>query len=196
MKPSLHGESEMRRIYFTIVTAGLFVLLAAPLKAQVHLNFSVNISSQPVWGPVGYDRVQYYYLPGIDAYYNVPRREFIYRERGRWITSRYLPYRYRNYNLYRGYKVVINEDKPYLHDREYRQKYGSFKDRHDQQPIRDSRDPKYFVNKNHPEHNKWLKQQKHDNGQRKGQGKSNKHDKRNNPDKHRHQDNQDRQLGS
>ena len=79
----------MRKIFLTIVTAGLFLLLAPPLKAQVHLNFSVNISSQPVWGPAGYDRVQYYYLPGIDAYYNVPRREFIYRERGRWITSRH-----------------------------------------------------------------------------------------------------------
>jgi hypothetical protein len=35
--------------------------------AQVSLN--VNIGSQPVWGPVGYDRVDYYYVPDIDAYY-------------------------------------------------------------------------------------------------------------------------------
>jgi hypothetical protein len=27
--------------------------------------------------------------------------------------------------------------------------------------IRDSRDPKYFVNKDHPEHDYWVKQQNH-----------------------------------
>jgi hypothetical protein len=50
----------------------------------------------------------------------------------------------------------------------YREKYSSYKGRHDQQPIRDSRDSKYFVNKNHPEHNNWVKQQKHDNSNGKG----------------------------
>jgi hypothetical protein len=46
----------------------------------------------------------------------------------------------------------------------------SFKGRHDQHPIRDSHESKYFVNKNHPEHNNWVKQQKHgsDNGREKG----------------------------
>lgn len=182
----------MRKIFLTVMTAGLLVLLAAPLKAQVRFNLNVNISSQPVWGPVGYDRVQYYYLPEIDAYYYVPQHQFIYRQRGRWITSRYLPPRYRNYNLYRGYKVVINEDRPYLHDRDYREKYGSYRDRHDQQPIRDSRDPRYFVNKGHPEHNQWMKQQKHDNRPGKEQGRSNKQDKKDKQGKHGHQDNQGR----
>lgn len=39
-------------------------------KAQVSLN--INIGSQPVWGPTGYDHVDYYYFPDIDAYYYVP----------------------------------------------------------------------------------------------------------------------------
>ncbi|MHB1688708.1 MAG: hypothetical protein ACYCVH_15250 [Ignavibacteriaceae bacterium] len=177
----------MRRIYFTILIAGILIVLAAPLKAQVHFNF--NISSQPVWGPVGYDEVQYYYLPDIDTYYYVPQHRFIYQERGRWITSSYLPPRYRNYNLYNGHKVVINEDKPYRHDQDYREKYGSYRDRHDQQSIRDSRDSKYFVNKNHPEHNKWIERQRHDNGHGREQGHGNKHDENN---RHDNQDNQDR----
>ena len=53
----------------------------------------------------------------------------------------------------------------------YRDKYASFKGQHDQEVIRDARDPKYYVNPNHPEHNNWVKQQKHDNGtQDRGRG--------------------------
>lgn len=182
----------MRRIYFTILIAGLLVGLAAPLKAQVRFNLSVNLSSQPVWGPVGYDDVQYYYLPDIDAYYYVPRHQFIYQESGRWRTSSSLPPRYRDYDLYSGYKVVINEDKPYLHDQNYREKYGAYKNRHDQQPTRDSRDSKYYVIKNHPEHNNWMKQQTHDNGHGNAQGKGNQQKQNNEQSKHGNQDKQDR----
>ena len=41
----------------------------------------------------------------------------------------------------------------------YREKYSSYKGRHDQEVIRDSHDSKYFVNKNHPQHKNWVKQQ-------------------------------------
>ncbi len=155
----------MKRIYFNILIAGIFIFLAVPMKAQVSINFGINLSSQPIWGPTGYDAVQYYYLPDIDVYYYVPQHRFYYQSRGRWIYSSNLPYQYRNYNLYSGYKVVINENRPYLRNNVYREKYSSFKNRHDQQPIRDSRDSKYFVNKNHPEHNNWVKQQRHNNVQ-------------------------------
>jgi hypothetical protein len=181
----------MRKIYFTILIAGLLVVFAAPLKAQVHLNLNVNISSQPIWGPVGYDDVQYYYLPAIDVYYYVPRHQFIYKVGGRWTTSSSLPPNYRNYDLYGGYKVVINENKPYLHDQDYREKYGSYKDRHDQQPIRDSRDSKYFVIKNHPEHNNWIKQQTHNTAHGKAQGKGNKQKQNNKQSERGKQDKQD-----
>ncbi len=41
----------------------------------------------------------------------------------------------------------------------YREKYASYKGRHDQEVIRDSHDSRYFVNKNHPEHKNSVKQQ-------------------------------------
>jgi hypothetical protein len=56
----------------------------------------------------------------------------------------------------------------------HREQYASFKGRHDQQPIRDSRDTKYYVNKNHPEHNNWVKQQKQNKGNGKDKGRGNK----------------------
>jgi hypothetical protein len=55
--------------------------------------------------------------------------------------------------------------------------------RHDQQPIRDSRESKYFVNPNHPEHNNWVKQQKHDNGHGKEKGRENRPEGNNRQDK-------------
>ena len=118
--------------------------------------------SQPIWGPTGYDHVEYYYLPDIDVYYYVPQHRFFYSERGRWRSGSSLPSRYRGYDLYNSYKVVVNEPKPYLNNATYKEQYSSFRDRHDQESIRDSRDSKYYVNPKHPEHKNWVKQQKQD----------------------------------
>jgi hypothetical protein len=133
-----------------IVTSGL---LCETTFAQV--SFRVNISSQPIWGPVGYDHVDYYYLPDIDAYYYVPRHKYVYMENGNWITRSNLPPRHRDYDMYNARKVVVNEPKPYLHHQDFKARYGSSDDRSNQPSIRDSHEPRYFENKNHPEHSKW-----------------------------------------
>jgi hypothetical protein len=115
---------------------------------------NVNIGSQPVWGPVGYDHVDYYYLPDIESYYYVPTRQFVYFDNGRWIFSASLPYRYRNYDLNRGYKVVVNEPNAYrdfsLHRAEY-SRYRNYGGR--QVIIRNSNDHRYYVVKGHPRYN-------------------------------------------
>lgn len=115
-------------------------------NAQVHIN--VNIGSQPAWGPVGYDHVDYYYMPDMDVYYNVPQRQFIYLEGNRWAFSSSLPARYRGYDIYNNYKVVVNEPRPYLRADEYRARYGRYRgDRAPRQVIiRDSHDQRYKNN--------------------------------------------------
>ena len=138
-----------------IVTLLIGGLLFQKADAQIRVRLNLNIGSQPVWGPVGYDHVEYYYMPDIDAFYYVPRQQYIYMERGRWMFTTSLPYRYRNFDLYSGYKVVINEPTPYRHAETYRTQYGSYKGNHSQEVIRNSHDSRYFENKNHPEHNKW-----------------------------------------
>jgi len=152
------------RYFFAFIVALLF---ACSLEAQVRINLGLNLDRQPIWGPTGNDYVENYYLPDIEAYYNVPQHRFYYNERGRWISRTSLPSRFRNYDLYNSHKVVVNDREPWRNHETYRDKYSSFKGARDQQPIRDSRDSKYFVNKNHPEHNNWVKQQKHDNGKNK-----------------------------
>ena len=154
----------MRRLLVLIIA----VFLSTTVQAQLSVSLGFNVDRQPVWGPTGYDHAEYYYLPDIGVYYNVPQHVFYYNEGGRWISRSSLPPRYRGYDLYNSYKVVVNEPTPYRNDKMYREKYASYKGRHDQGSIRDSHDSKYFVNKNHPEHKNWVKQQKHDNGKDKG----------------------------
>lgn len=158
------------------------VLVSGALYPQAVIKLSSNVNSQPVWGPTGYDHVEYYYLPDIETYYNVPQHRFFYYEGGRWIGRSQLPPRYHDYDFYNSYKVVLNEREPYLNHKIYRDQYIAYKGRHDQPPIRDSRDVKYFVIRNHPEHNNWVKQQRHDNGNGKGHG--NKHNENDGPGKH------------
>jgi len=54
-----------------------------------------------------------------------------------------LPNEYKNYDLYHGYKVVINTPDPWLHADDVRARYAQFKGRRDQVIIRDSHDNKY-----------------------------------------------------
>lgn len=136
-----------------LILVGLLVGTSLHQTTQAQVNVTINIGSQPLWGPTGYDYVSYYYLPDLDIYYYVPLQQWIYFDGGQWITTTVLPTRYSSYDLYRMHKVVINDQQPYLHNATYRRKYASFKGRYDQQPIRDSRDAKYYVINNHPMHN-------------------------------------------
>jgi len=134
-----------------LIIALIFMSVAfMPTQTKAQLSVSLNIGSQPLWGPVGYNRVDYYYLPDIEAYYYVPQRQFIYLSNGRWIFSASLPPRYSNYDLYSGYKVVVNTPKPYLSFKEDKIKYVKYKNIHTQPVIAKSNDPKYYGIKGHP----------------------------------------------
>ncbi|HEX3008354.1 MAG TPA: hypothetical protein VHO90_12155, partial [Bacteroidales bacterium] len=64
--------------------------------------------SAPDWAPYYEPGVRYYYIPDIETYYDVSTRNFIYFDRGQWITSGYLPSPYQGYDLYNGYAVVLD----------------------------------------------------------------------------------------
>ncbi len=147
-----------------IITMLLGAFAFQTANAQVKVGLRINIGTQPIWGPVGYDHVEYYYLPDIDVFYYVPRHQYIYLQRGRWVFSSSLPYRYRNFDIYTSYKVVVNEPRPYRYAQSYRSKYAGYKGNRGQEVIRNSRDSRYFENKGHPEHNNWKKNGNHGNG--------------------------------
>lgn len=83
--------------------------------------------SPPAWGPVGNSQVRYYYLPDVIAFYDVKMSMFIYFENKTWVRKSYLPSRYRNYDLYKGFKVVMksyNGYTPYTHFCEFKRRYA------------------------------------------------------------------------
>lgn len=107
-----------------LIAIGLFFLVTSATQAQVSVN--VNIGSPPSWGPAGYANVDYYYIPDVQAYYDIQASQFIYFGNGRWIRSRNLPGQYRNYDLYNGYKVVLNDyhgRTPYTYYKQHKVKY-------------------------------------------------------------------------
>lgn len=108
-----------------IITLATLLLFASnAMQAQVSVN--VNLGAQPSWGPVGYSAVDYYYIPDVQAYYDVRATQFIYLNGGNWIRSSRLPQQYRNYDLYRGHKVVLHDyhgTSPYTQFKYHKQKY-------------------------------------------------------------------------
>jgi len=123
----------MKKLFLISAILGIVALTSNQSNAQVSIN--VNIGAQPTWVPAGYQDVNYYYLPEVQSYYYVPQRQFVYLSGNRWTRSRYLPARYRGYDLHRGRKIVVYGNSPYrsynthrvtysTHNNYYRSSYG------------------------------------------------------------------------
>lgn len=120
------------------------IVYTTTASAQVSVRINANIGNQPMWGPAGYDYAQFYYLPDIDMYYDVMARQFVYQNRGQWIYANTLPYNYRNYDLYSGYKVVLNQPRAFAYHDYHRNQFRKFRNsRNRQVVIVNSRDARY-----------------------------------------------------
>ncbi len=142
-----------KTIFVAAIILATFAGFGNYTQAQVGVHLNVGI--QPLWGPTGYDYARYYYIPDIEAYYDVDNQTYVYMNDGRWVTTTYLPPWYADFDLYGAYKVVINTPSPWLRHNRYRGDYYGYRGRHDQVVIRDSRDQRYWANPGHPRHNNW-----------------------------------------
>ncbi|MDR3653718.1 MAG: hypothetical protein P4L34_12205 [Paludibacter sp.] len=163
-----------------LLAFALMLMLAG--SAQSQLSVRLNIGTPPAWGPAGYNDVHYYYLPDIESYYDVQSSMFIYYSGNRWIHSRNLPGRYRNYDLYGGYKVPMNGyrgNTPYTHFREYRMKYARGYRGNPQRNVgeRNNRQEKHNEfqqnRDNRGNNDRQMRNNNHDHGNNKGQGRGN-----------------------
>ncbi len=133
-----------------LLLLAIFFVASFSLQAQISVN--VNIGRPPSWGPVGYSEVEYYYIPDVESYYDIRNSQFICLNRGNWIRSRYLPKQYRNYDLYNGYKVVLNDyhgNSPYNNFNAHKVKYHRGYNEGHQNSIGEKRAKKQFKNKGH-----------------------------------------------
>lgn len=130
----------MKKIFLAAALA-LGLIQATTLDTQAQVSVNINIGNQPAWGPVGYDYVQFYYIPEINAYYDVMTGQYIFLQNRRWIHARVLPPRYRHFDLYRTHKVVINNHNPYMYNNQHRRDYGRYRNDRSQIALRDHRGP-------------------------------------------------------
>jgi hypothetical protein len=134
-----------------LLSAALCVALACSSTVNAQENAKPIISNQPLWGPTGYNLAAYYFLPDIEAYYDIPEKKFIYLDNGKWTFSTTLPEKFKDYDLYSGYKVVLNRPHPYFNLNAHKARYGRFKGQiKKQETILESTNPKYFVVDGHP----------------------------------------------
>lgn len=102
----------------------MILFIASNAGAQGPVKMHPN--SPPQWGPEGYSGIQFYYLPDMEIYYDVYAATFICRRMGVWVHRKNLPYRYRNYDLYSGYKVVLinyHGKTPYMYFNDHQRAY-------------------------------------------------------------------------
>ncbi|WP_207425366.1 hypothetical protein [Pedobacter sp. SYSU D00535] len=138
----------MKKLFYSALLC--FSLFTLNSEAQVK-SPKTNIAEQPLWGPTGYRHVDYYFLPDLQAYYSVADKKFVYLKNGKWEFSPQLPESQQNYDLYSGYKVVINRPNPYTNLRAHVKRYANFLGQKNKQTaIKDSDNEKYFVVEGHP----------------------------------------------
>ena len=120
---------------FSIPLFGLLLILTASLNgcyvtrpapsAVLHTEVL-----PPAWAPPyqNQSRIQYYYIPDIEVYYDVWNHEFIYLENGNWVFAPGLPPWYSNYDLYGGHVVVLNYHvhEPWRHHEIYSSHYPKY----------------------------------------------------------------------
>lgn len=103
---------------------GAFILFFAA-QANAQVSVSLNIGSRPEWCGHYEDDVDYFYLPEIEAYYDVNTAVFIYLGPRGWVRSAYLPEYCHDYDLDHGYKVAIDYHgyTPYTYYNHHRERY-------------------------------------------------------------------------
>jgi hypothetical protein len=114
----------MKKLRFAIFAIALFCMSGVPAQISVH----VNIGHHHAMAPERREVAHFYFLPEINAYYDVNTSMYIYLNNGVWIHRSHLPYQYRHFDMNRSHRVLLNDyhgNSPYDHFREHKMKYGN-----------------------------------------------------------------------
>ncbi len=84
--------------------------------------------SNPTWAPAYSSGVRYYYMPDIEAYYDLSNRDFVYLNKGQWLFSNDLPPIYSDYDLNYGFTIALNNGvyEPWMHHQYYVSNYPRY----------------------------------------------------------------------
>ncbi|RTY89133.1 hypothetical protein [Flavobacterium sp. GT3R68] len=99
-----------------VLLSAIVLSLAFGAQAQVETKKTTTTTTTtlPEWGVAGSNDARYYYIPDIETYYDVKNKNFVYMKDGTWAKTTELPDTYKDYDLYSGYKVVLDDEaEPY-----------------------------------------------------------------------------------
>lgn len=103
--------------------------------AQVRFHIGVNFGTAPVYvqqQPVAVEDVQYsdnddyYYLPDVDAYYDVADQAYCYMDGDRWVRAAYLPGRFHDFDWRYARHYEVRARRPFMHNDFYRSRFNGF----------------------------------------------------------------------
>ena len=66
----------------------------------------------------------YYYLPDVNAYYNVSEQCYYYFDGDNWVTAEYLPGQYSDFDWRNARRFEVRAERPYLRNEFYRSRYN------------------------------------------------------------------------
>ncbi|MDI1317872.1 hypothetical protein [Flavobacterium sp.] len=118
------------KFFIAAFLIGAFNIFAQP-AAKVDKKYGkdipvVRVKATPVWAKAAPANVNYYYLPDIETYYDVPAQRYIYLNNGSWVRTSALPARYKGYNMYNSSPVYLTDYKgnsPYTLYKVHKVKY-------------------------------------------------------------------------
>ena len=126
-------------ILSAIALSGLF-MTTANAQMRIHVGFNLGparvvytqrpvVVQEPVYqepAPVYDDSYNedYYYLPDVDAYYDVTAGCYYYNNGYNWVSAAYLPGVYRNYDWRSARRYEIREHRPFMRADVYRTRYN------------------------------------------------------------------------
>lgn len=114
-----------------IATGIILFAAAATSQAQVSINLNIGTPAvvvRPAWVPQNHVNVDFYYIPEIQSYYDVSSGLYVYLDNGNWCRTRYVPVRYRNYNLNHARRIELrgyHGSRPYTYYNCHNERYSN-----------------------------------------------------------------------
>ena len=108
---------------------GVVVLLSLNIGCETSAIATQSVQYEnPSWAPAYSLGVRYYYLPDIEAYYDLSNRDFVYLNNGQWLFSNDLPRMYSDYDLNSGFAISLNSGvyQPWMHHQYYVSNYPRY----------------------------------------------------------------------
>jgi hypothetical protein len=111
-----------------VSAVAIALMLITACDTPLHISTNAYNYENPAWAPPYYSGARYYYLPDIEAYYDMSNRDFVYLDHGQWLFSPSLPSVYASFDLFDCFIIVLdfNVFQPWQHHQYYVSHYPRY----------------------------------------------------------------------